>query len=404
MTEKSHPERRSKPMRSHIEDGSLVIYPEGRIDSAAVPDLEEEIAAVLKENPGIPLVIDASGIEYISSAGLRLLLRLKNESGRELTVRNVGPEVYEVLEMTGFTMLLKIQRKLREISTEGCPEIGRGAVGTVYRLDRDTIVKVYMRHDSLEMIRNEQKRARQAFLLGIPTAIPFDVVRVGERYGAVFEMIRAENFNDLVVRHPERLEEILESYVNLMKTIHRVEVPKGDLPDARDVYRGYLSEVSGFLPGDTAERLDRRIGEMPEDRCALHGDIQLKNVMLSDHEPLVIDMETICTGNPVFEFAGLYMSYVAFGEDDPENNPAFFGFDNETSAKIFNESLRLYLEDPDAETLRRARERIELLGSLRFLYQVAVAKFGKPELCEHRIRRTGEKIRELLERVDTLAI
>ncbi len=54
----------------------------------------------------MPVELDASELEYISSAGLRVLLKLKKAVG-ELTILNVNSEVYEILDITGFTSMLK---------------------------------------------------------------------------------------------------------------------------------------------------------------------------------------------------------------------------------------------------------------------------------------------------------
>ena len=179
-------------MKTYEEKGRLVISLEGRIDSSNSKETEAEIKRILEENAGKEFLLDAGDLEHISSAGLRVLLELHKNSGTGITIRNVSMEIYEILDVTGFTTFMKVKKKPRAVSVEGCPVIGKGAVGEVYRLDADTIVKVYENEYYLPMIENEQVRARQAFLKGIPTAIPFDIVKVGDRYGSVFEMIKAK--------------------------------------------------------------------------------------------------------------------------------------------------------------------------------------------------------------------
>jgi hypothetical protein len=137
-------------------------------------------------------------------------------------VREVSPEVYEILDMTGFTVLLDVRKRLRKIDVDGCEVIGRGAYGTVYRIDADTIVKVYETPNAVNMIRNEQKMAKYAFLKGIPTAISYDIVRVGEHYGSVFELVKARTFNDLLVREPERADTLMRQYAEVIRRVHAV--------------------------------------------------------------------------------------------------------------------------------------------------------------------------------------
>ena len=147
----------------------------GRIDSNNAPVLEKDVFALLEGKAGAPVVFDAADLEYISSAGLRVLLRVKKRHP-DLTVTNVNPEVYDILEMTGFSEILTVEKAYRVISVEGCEVIGEGANGKVYRLDHDTVVKTYKHADALAEIQNEREVARLALIAGIPTTISYDVV------------------------------------------------------------------------------------------------------------------------------------------------------------------------------------------------------------------------------------
>lgn len=70
----------------------------------------------------------AKKLEYISSAGLRVLLKLTKSVG-EVSIVNVSPEVYEIFDVTGFTSILNVKKALREISVDGCEVIGAGGAG-----------------------------------------------------------------------------------------------------------------------------------------------------------------------------------------------------------------------------------------------------------------------------------
>lgn len=389
-------------IKTMIEADRLVLFLSGKIDSSNAAEFEAQIRSALSDHPDLPWLMDAGDLEYISSAGLRVLLRLKQETGTGMTIRNVSSQIYDTLSMTGFTEIMNVQRQLRCISVEGCPVIGQGAIGTVYRLDADTIVKVFELSTCLPDIEKEQKKARQALVRGIPTAIAYDIVRVGDKYGAVYEMLKADNCNDLIVREPARLDEIIAIYAALLKKMHSVEMQPGEFPDAREVYCGYLDALKGILPDDILDRVRAMILKMPPELHVIHGDIQMKNVMLSDREPMIIDMETLCVGNPVFDFAGLWMAYCAFDEDDPGNSMAFLGFNEETSLYIYQKVVSLYFSDDPA--LQQKQDRIQVLGVIRFLYIVLVMGLDKQELKEIRLRRNRERLEALLERVDALAL
>ena len=87
----------------------LYIDLEGRIDASNAAAAEGEIFGIKNANPEKHVVIDADKLEYISSAGLRVILRLRKEEPK-LAIINVAADVYEVFDMTGFTDMVRWKR------------------------------------------------------------------------------------------------------------------------------------------------------------------------------------------------------------------------------------------------------------------------------------------------------
>ena len=88
----------------------LVIALDGRLDTTTAPQLEAEINSGL--NGVESLVIDMEKLVYVSSAGLRVLLKAQkvmNKQGK-MTVRNASSEIKEIFEVTGFDELLNIEK------------------------------------------------------------------------------------------------------------------------------------------------------------------------------------------------------------------------------------------------------------------------------------------------------
>lgn len=83
---------------------------EGRLDTTTAPQLEEEIKAGI---PGVKeLTLDFSGLEYISSAGLRVLLstqKIMNKQDGTMSVTGVNETIMEIFEVTGFSDILTIE-------------------------------------------------------------------------------------------------------------------------------------------------------------------------------------------------------------------------------------------------------------------------------------------------------
>ena len=348
------------------EDKTLTVLLSGRIDSSNADAVEKEISEIREQNAHDIMILDADGLEYISSAGLRVVLRLK-KSEPSLCLINVNSEVYEIFEMTGFTEMMDIKKAFRRISLEGAELIGQGANGKVYRVNDDTIVKVYINPDSFGDIQRERDLAKKAFVLGIPTAISYDIARVGDSYGTVFEMLTAKSFAKLIFAEPEKLDYYIGLYVDLLKKIHKTLVKEGDMPDMKEVALSWAKFDMDYLPKEIGEKLFALVNAIPKDNHMLHGDYHVKNVMMQDGEALLIDMDTLCVGNPVFELGSMFNAYEGFSALDPSVSSAFLGISHELAVKIWEKSLSAYLGTTDKVKLEEAENKAKIIGFMRLL-------------------------------------
>ena len=385
---------------------TVIIPLAGRTDSTNAPEMERQINELMQAQPDSIPVFDASDLVYIASAGLRVLMKVRKTAGEKLEIRNVSPEVYEILETTGFTELFLVKKRMREISVEGCKVIGRGFYGTVYRLDSDTIVKVYASPDSLPLIENERKMAKMAFVHGIPTAISYDIVKVGNSYGSMFELLKAKTMNDLLSAEPEKAEALIRRFVDVMKTVHAVSLDPGTLPSAKDNWLRYLDTDLqwGYISETQHTRIRKLLMVLPESYGVVHGDFHMKNVMVVDGEPLLIDMDTLTQGSPIFDLQGVYVAYQEFLEDEPGNNLAFLGIDDQLSSLVWKKTLAYYFDTTDEEKLAIFENKIRLVAAVRFLLLIGAPDAAANELKTTRIRHTRENIDSLLDQVDSLIL
>ena len=373
----------------------------GRIDSNNSAEIEKQIQEQLTGKGAVPVELDAEGLEYISSAGLRVLLRLKKEHPA-LSVTGVNSTVYEILEMTGFTEMMTVEKAYRIVSIDGCEEIGRGVNGTIYRIDQDNVVKVYNNADALADIQHEREMAKLALILGVPTAISYDVVKVGNSYGSVFELLNARSFTKILTDEPQKLDWCVEEFVALLKKIHGTVVPEGKLKDIKETVLYWVSTMQSCLPADAAEKLLALVQAVPHDNHMIHGDYHTKNIELQNDEVLLIDMDTLSVGNPVFEFAHIYNSLIGFSEWDHEHIKRFQGYDFETAKAFWAKTLAAYLETDDAAKLRDAEEKIRIVSYTRLLSRSIRHGECETETGKHEFSLWKGELLELLEKTDTL--
>ena len=212
-----------------IDKDILYIAVEGRIDASNAAEAEEKIFSIKNANPEKHTVVDADKLEYISSAGLRVILRLRKEEPK-LAIINVASDVYEVFDMTGFTDMVTVEKAYQRMSVEGCEFIAKGANGAVYRYDNETIVKQYFNRDALPEIMQERENSRKAFVLGVNTAIPYGIVRIGDGYGSLTELLNATSVTKLIRANTEDLSQSVAYYIDTIKEVHAIETQEGDLP------------------------------------------------------------------------------------------------------------------------------------------------------------------------------
>ena len=379
------------------------IYLSGRIDSNNADEIKNAILPEIGSDPAVPVVVDASELKYISSAGLRVFLQIR-KAHPDMKIINTSVAIYEILEITGFTEMIDVSKKYRSVSIDNCKVIGRGAAGTIYRLNKEYIVKVYNDPDSLDDIKRERELAKKALILGIPTAISFEIVRVGDRYGAIYELLNARTVADILRDEPDKIDWCVEEYVNLLKLIHSTEVPPGKLPVMKDRVTDWGLFMKNHLPAGTGDKLISLIEAVPDNNHMIHGDYHTKNIMVTGEEVLLIDMDTIATGDPVFEFASVFNAFIGFSEPGISNSVKDFqGFPPEIAWEFWHKVLAKYAETDDSAVLKAMEDKARIIGYTRLIRR-AIRRDGlESESGRAEIDFWKERLIKLIDSTDSLS-
>ena len=382
-----------------VDKDILYIAVVGRIDASNAAEAEEKIFNIKNDNPGKHTVLDADKLEYISSAGLRVILRLRKEEPK-IAIINVAPDVYEVFDMTGYTDMVTVEKAYQRMSVVGCEFIAKGANGAVYRYDDETILKTYFAKDALPEIKQERENARKAFVLGINTAIPYGIVRVGDGYGTVTELLNAVSVTKLIRNNPDDMVQAAKYYIDMLKSIHAIEVEDGEVPDMKETALAWADFVASYLPPEQGKKLRALIEAVPKRNTLMHGDYHTNNIMVQNGEPLLIDMDTLCMGHPVFELGSMFNAFIGYSELDHQVTKDFFGYTHESAKKFWDMSLKMYLGTEDEEVCRSVAEKAMIIGYTRMLRRA----IRRPEEADSpaKIARCKEMLAELLDRVDDL--
>ena len=332
---------------------------QGSVSSINAAEFEEELLGVIS---GQDLTIDAEDLTYISSAGLRVLLKKKKQMSGQLVLENVGNDVFEILDMTGFTQILTVRKAMRQLSVEGLTEIGHGQNGRVYRIDPDTIVKVFRPNIDYGMVCNEIAKAKAAFMLGIPTAISYDVVKVGQCYGVVYELLNARDLSDCMKDDPAHRDDYIRLFASVMREMHTMEIDSDQFTSARATTLAALPYTKGrIFTEEEYEKAKAILENVPERKTFVHGDCHAGNVMLQGDELMFIDLSCAGCGHPIFDLMSMYLTAAC------HQGELFSNYTVEESYHIWKVFLSTYLNTEDTEFLAKAEEQVAAFSSARFL-------------------------------------
>lgn len=359
----------------HKKDDTLVIGYAGHLTSENSQAVLSEIQELAAKEPHEHMELDLTDTEYLSSAGLRAILTLHKKE--DLVITGVSPVVYEIFEITGFNRMMDIRRAVRKVSLANATCIGSGFFSEVYRLDDETIVKLFVKDSAEEDIRREIELDKYALQIGIPTAISFDLVEADGKEGIIYEMMNHGSLRDAIRDNPEKLDEYTDKYTALLKDLHSSFDTEKRLPDAKARLLHTLDKFrSLYSPGEFSA-IYALTETIPESDSVLHGDCHVKNIMLHNNEPLLIDLDTLSRGDPVIELGSIYYSNVIFGEVYPGNPEEFLGFPQVN--EVVSGLLHRYLAGCDEAEFSQDLERIRFIGYIQMLNHLVDYKQNEPE-------------------------
>ena len=259
---------------------------------------------------------------------------------------------------------------------------------------------LYKNSDALDDIKRERELAKTALVLGINTAIPFDVVKVGDKYGSVFELLSAKSLTKLMGEDPDNKDKYIKIFADMLKEIHSTPVKEGLLPSAKKTAMGWVEWLKEHIPAETYEKLHSLIDAIPESNMMVHGDYHTSNVHYANGEAILIDMDTLSTGNPIFEFASIYLAYKGYGELDHSLVENFIKLDWDTTNYTFEKLIDLYFEDKDETYKNEVKEHARVIGYTRALRRTIKRHPESVDLIEY----YRKQLIELVDKTDSLAV
>ena len=370
-------------------EGHAIITLCGRLDTSSAMQTQTEINQFLSaQSPILSVTVNAAELEYVSSSGLRILLSLTKQY-KNFKLVEVNADVYDVLNMTGFVKIMCVERALRQMSIEGCEILGVGGVGTVYRYNDDTIIKVFRDGTTIDEVRNEITMSKEAFVMGMPTAISFDIVKVGAQYGLVYELLHADTLSSLIMHHPERIHEYARMYANLFRQLHAIQVPADScVPNALEHERHQVQHIRRYFPQESVDLLLQILDAVPADNRLLHLDLQVKNAMVQGDELMLIDMGEVGYGHPVLDLAHAYSAMILFIGD----YEGTIGLPRQLGQQLWDLAISYYFEGLPDDVIATRKEQIAAVACIRNYSWLALSDSFPKEVIQQCQQLFNERV------------
>jgi uncharacterized protein (TIGR02172 family) len=261
-----------------------------------------------------------------------------------------------------------VTQAYRTINLQDCEVLGAGGHGKVLRVNGDTIVKLYYAGDSVEDIKREQDYAKKAFVMGIPTAIPFDIVKCNDMYGLVFELVDADIISNYLNEHPDQLVKIAEKYAQTLKQLHTTHVTKDALSSTKELYRSRIEGLRAYMTDEEVDTLHRINDAIPESDTVVHGDYHPKNIMIQNGELVLIDMADLTTGHPLYDLGSMALTHQLPSDERIAN---ITGMKAEAVRQLWQLFLANYLGTDDPHAIELFAKKISVVGLMKMASTMA---------------------------------
>ena len=126
----------------------------------------------------------------------------------------------------------------------------------------------------------------------------------------------------------------------MLKSIHAIVVDDGEVPDMKETALSWAKFVAPYIAENQAKKLYSLINTVPKQNTLMHGDYHTNNIMVQNGEPLLIDMDTLCMGHPVFELGSMFNAFVGYSELNHSNMMEFFGYPFEVAGEFWRLALQ----------------------------------------------------------------
>lgn len=299
---------------------------------------------------------------------------------------------------------------MREVPIEGARLICETVTSMCYQLDEETMVVLDIAPEPLAEIEREKQNARETFILGLPAIFSFEMVQCGDRYGIIYEHLRAKTLGQQVMDDPDGFDHYLDLFTALSKSIHRTKVDPMRFRSMKDDYADKVARLGDRITRDEAAAALRLIDAVPNRDTYIEIGYQPSRVFFQDDSLFMNFFAFSGYGHPIFDVANTCVSTLfsaASAKVTDDYLQLVTNMDRPTTLRFWDAYLHRYFDLASEKDYEEMNGLLKCFGHLTLLFSVLTMPhvadekvgFDPIKLCR---RDFFPNIDECIERLDRL--
>lgn len=326
-----------------------------RIDSENSNKIEKELETIANKHPGKNLVLKADKTTYVSSAGLRVILKLK-QMGRLDSLRGVCKDVYDIFEMTGLNNVVSIEKSVETRKQVYEELLGEDAYGYLYKKDKENVIRISKNWIEDENVYHGQELSQLGLKLDVSNAIILETVKTEQGMASIYAADSFETLNAYSEKHTDKSENIIKELVKELKRYKECDEFDNKLQLEHIMLTDKVEEKLSNLWKDEKESIKRCINSLSRNNFPIFELLDDRTLLFSRNKIVFLDLSVLRYGNPVFELASAYRNIL--------DHNSFIGLKGGDADEAWISFLRKYVENDDESIISKYINVSKAFGTL----------------------------------------
>lgn len=283
---------------------------------------------------------------------------------------------------------------LEEAEVEKLEKLGSGMSGTVYSYEGKAL-KLFHAHWNKESVQKAYQICKRISESDVETAKTYDFAACGNRFGYLQDQIHGVAYPMYIGSDRTKRYQAGERMGIMLRKVHSLEPNEEIFPSLRQMlYNNVFSNLKSIMSEEDIRACLDYFDSMPGAKTVLHGDFHENNIMVEDECPLLIDLDGMCIGSPLFD---LVQSYATYRTPLAPEVRDYLGLNDETLNEFLYRFLGNYFQISDRMILEKYDRILSRLSDMGRMLGVLLSNAqANPEYAKQYFKENKKRWDEML--------